>query len=151
MSRVSITSIFCQDIREEKVGTVTLVGIFPDNVKFTKIPGVLLKLVVYCRMHADVKDPPRKLSLRIEMPDEQIVKLGNVKRAEIQEAVQKAKGEGSEIAGFIVSAEISPFTVIKSGRILVVATVDGEEYPVGRLNLIVPKAQDDSRVAQSAT
>ena len=29
---VSAVAIFCQDIREEKAGTVSIVGILPDNI-----------------------------------------------------------------------------------------------------------------------
>ena len=45
--------ILCEDIRDERSGTETLVGVLPDNVAIRGPRGVMPKLAVYLRIQID--------------------------------------------------------------------------------------------------
>ena len=50
MNDISVVALFCSDVRQEKGGTETIVGIFPDNVNLLTIPGAFAQMYVYVRM-----------------------------------------------------------------------------------------------------
>lgn len=141
MLPTSVIALFCQDIREEKSDTVTVVGILPDNAKIPPLPdgappgatGIMPKLCVYIRVHFDPHNKLGRITGRFVFPD-------NADRefeAASEEIVEKARVEslerGHPVAAFFTRLEMVPFPVT-AGRAQVEITIGSETYICGALN-----------------
>src|ERR1700710_2233278 len=111
MLPISAMAIFCEDIREEVGGSVTLVGVLPDNInvgKFspTEVPvahsvnRMLSKLCIYARLHfdpdMDVGDPKLRLTGLGEP-----IELGTAGEDVINKTRSDAKEKGNIHAGVV--------------------------------------------------
>jgi hypothetical protein len=134
-------AIFCEDIREEKSGQITLVGIFPDNLNLPRVPSLAPKLGVYVRVTFDPQSRlPKQISARLQTPWEasRNLQLGNADANLIATAVANSRKNNLPVVGIIMQAMLSPFPIPTAGQIVIYVKVDDEEYPCGVLNLIVP-------------
>jgi hypothetical protein len=137
---ISVVALFCSDVREEKAGTVTIVGVFPDNMNVSKVPAALPKLCVYVRMHVHVDFDPGPLFTRIVM-DGQEVSRSDVQDELIQTTRAKGKAMGRSFIGLISTFAMSPLPIAKAGQIQALVTAGGKEYVAGSLNFqLAPKA-----------
>ena len=129
----SIITLFCEDIREEKSGQDTLVGILPDNLVVAAIPGRLPKLGIYVRIHLEREDNPITMKIRVTIPQGNPVEmnLDDVLRA----AKQYAEKEGLPFAGIVAKGLISPVPIQATGKIEAIAEIDGMEYICGILTI----------------
>jgi hypothetical protein len=69
MNDISIVALFCSDVRQEKGGTETIVGVLPDNVNLPSIPGPFAQICVYVRMHMRPSFRPAQIISRLMLPD----------------------------------------------------------------------------------
>lgn len=115
---VSVMALFCEDIREEKDGIVSLMGILPDTVNVAQIQSpsdegamtrVLSKFCFFARINFDPKDNPPEPSLRLVFPDGQTVDFGKVEAATVQKAITEALTAGTPLAGVISRAVLAGF------------------------------------------
>jgi hypothetical protein len=138
MTRVpNVAGVFCEDIREEKSGSETLVGVLPDNLSMTQLPGAMPKLAVYLRVMIDPHRPPKKIKSSIRTPWGQTIPLGEADDALIKTAVGQANANGLPLAGIVLKGLMSPFLVQSQGIILAVVDVDGKEITGAMLNIIL--------------
>ena len=135
MNDISVVALFCSDVREEKGGTVTLVGIFPDNLNIPKIPGSFARMCVYVRMHLRTDFDPGPLFARIVMPGGQEISRSDVQDELLNETRKKAKASGTPNVGLISTFVVSPLLIAKAGRIQALVTVGNKEYVAGSLNV----------------
>src|SRR6476660_6182815 len=102
---VSAVAVFCQDKREEKAETVTLVGIFHDNISVPSIPFTFPKLAIYARILFSVSDePPASASLRLVRPDGTEMVMVNFATDFIRKGREQAVAKGGVTAGLIGTA-----------------------------------------------
>lgn len=151
MTPLSIIGLFCEDIREESGGTITLIGLLPDNIhaerpaesgtKEAKAPTVqdkfLNKLCIYVRANFDVDDPVEDIELSLLFPDGQPLPLSQegVQRKAIAAAKKQAKESGLPLAGIYIRAVLAGFKMQKGGgAIQLLATVDGVPRLIAALN-----------------
>lgn len=140
MQRPSIIGLFCEDLREEKSGADIIVGVFPDNVNVAgQAPQLMPKLAVYGRVHVpvDYKITSDIVLLLFDQEGKQLVELANFSRAAIQTTQEEVRARGGAIAGFISRAVISPFQITQSGRVVMRARLEGDDFVCGSLNLIL--------------
>jgi hypothetical protein len=138
MRTASVVGLFCDDIREEKRGTDTLVGIFPDNINVPALPITFAKLAVYIRIHLDPSnDPPGAIPIRIEMPNGSQMPLGTLEESLVNKTLQDAKATGAPIAGLISRAVASPFHLPAAGRLRVIVTIADEDVLAAAINVQV--------------
>jgi hypothetical protein len=145
MQPVSTVGLFCEDIREEKSGQDTLIGILPDNVNIAPIPGhhplggmpLFPKLALYVRVHFDVGDKPRDISLKLINTDSRTISEGGWSQAVIDKAFSDAKNDQTPIVGLIQKIIIAPFPIAGSGKVLAVAIVNGVEHVAAVMNVTV--------------
>jgi hypothetical protein len=131
-------SLFCQDIREEKAGTVSIVGIFPDNISVAQVPFTFPKIAIYGRLSFLVTDePPKEISLRLAQADNTEIPLSVFDAEIIQRARAESQAKGGAKAGLIATAILVSFPVKQAGRINVMVKIDGEESICGTLNVQV--------------
>lgn len=136
MAEVSAVGIFCEDIREEKSGQNTLVGVLPDAINIAGAPAMLAKLCVYVRIHISPADAdPGPISARIIMPDGTELVANEVEKEKIVTAREKAIAGGNPILGFILRFSATPLPVATPGRILAEVTIGPHKSICGSLAL----------------
>jgi hypothetical protein len=143
MQPVSAVGLFCEDIREEKSNQDTLVGILPDNVNIVSgrqpsggMPP-LPKLALYLRVHFDVADKPKEISVKLINTDSTIIMTGRWEPDLIEKAFNDAKNNQLPTVGFIQKMVIAPFPVTVPGKVLAVAIVNGVEHIAAVINVTV--------------
>ena len=135
MGDVSAIALFCADVREEKRGTVTVVGIYPDNLNVPKMPGAFPSMAVYVRIHLRPAFDPGSVSTRIILSDGEELARDDVDPELLRDTLAKARLNGAPTAGLITTFVFSPFHVSKGGRITAIVSAGKEEYIAGSLNL----------------
>jgi hypothetical protein len=140
---VHIVALFCADIREEKSGSLTLVGIFGDNVSIPRPPkdhpdatGIVPKLAVYVRIGFDVTAVPKEIALQVIMPNGEELPRQVIEEKTIVEA-GNTKDKGNPLGSVIARLEFVPFPISKLGLMIVNAIVDGETFLAGTLNFML--------------
>ncbi len=137
MERVSIVGMFCEDIREEKAGGATLLGIFPDNVNVPMIPGAFPKLCIYVRAIFDPTIDPGPVDLALVLADGESQSLGALDSEIAAKGREDALQKGSPLVGLIASITMANLPIMQAGRIKIVATMAGEEIVCGVMNVQV--------------
>ena len=129
----SAITLFCDDIREEHMGMITLVGVYPNNVNVPSFPFVLPKLGIYTRILIDVNDALRKITIHISAPDGKIELSTEIDEESIAKSQMAAKDKGSPIVGIMAHAIAAPFVVKEAGQIKLIVNIEGVEYIGGVL------------------
>jgi hypothetical protein len=155
MQPVSVVAIFCEDIREEKSGQDTIVGILPDNLTISApVPSVgtalIPKLGLYLRVHFDVKDRPKGLSIRLLSPSDNVVAQSEWQQSVIDKAFDDSAANKMPLVGLIQKLVASPFPVPQAGKIIAIATINGSDYVAGALNVIFPSATASAPPAEQS-
>jgi hypothetical protein len=136
MMIVAVIALFCDDIREEKIGTVSVIGIYPDNINVPKVPLALPKCGIYTRISFPVNnEPPERIALLLVHADGTEVPLTILNTELIKKARSEAQAKGAPKAGLISTALLVPFEIKKEGRINVIAKIDDEDVVCGTLNV----------------
>lgn len=131
----SAISLFCDDIREEKSGKDTFVGVYPDNVNVPSFPFTFSRIAIYTRIIIDIKDSPGDIPISILVPTEDDVLLGTLDKKKITKAKKEAKKNKSPTVGLIVKVTAAPFRVPAPGLIKIIVVIEGQEYVGGVLNI----------------
>lgn len=152
MTPLSILGLFCEDIREEAGGTLSLIGVLPDNINvefvgMTQTPGPIPRprtklvnnLCLYARANFDPDDPIREIGLALAFPDNNEIVLGDVSD-KVAEAKQEAKARGLPLCGVIMQVALIGFRPKQSGIVRLMATLDGEKRTIAMLNFAVSGA-----------
>ena len=135
MQQVMAIGLFCEDVREEKSGADTLIGIFPDNLGLNQLPATLPRLGFYTRIIFDPNTDPGPISVRLKMPDDSLMNLTTFDPNLVLKTRNDAISSGAPTAGLITRGVASPFNVLKTGRILIIAKVGEREIVCGHLNI----------------
>jgi hypothetical protein len=133
---ISAIALFCEDIREEKAGTQTIIGITPDNLEIPASAGVLPRFSFFIRLNFD---PDEKLSagkIRITFPNGQVDEPITIEEEVFEKARKEAKEQGSPIAG-IFSRVVAQNLPISLGRMLVEMVFPDRKLLLGTTNFIL--------------
>lgn len=134
---LSAVTLFCEDIREEKSGADTLIGVFPDNVQIPQVPGAFPKLGIYTRIVAVVDAPPERFEIALEHLDGSEQILASFDATFVRKASDDARALGAPVVGFISKAVAAPFPIAIAGRLLLKVRTPTEEIISGNLNIKV--------------
>lgn len=138
MSDFNATAVFCEDIREEKAGTHSLIGIFGDTMNVPSVPGMIPKLAVYVRIHFPIDFAPScDFRLLLQASAGMEFELGVIEQKLIKKTLRDAKKEGAPLAGVYSVMIASPFPVNEGGRMIVVLKWANGEMILGNLNIKV--------------
>lgn len=142
----SCVGIFCEDIREEVIGSHTIVGVMPDNINLagpvTKAGESLLfpKMGMYVRVNLDSSQRPKAaVSVRTIFPGIPDVPLGEVALDVIAKAFDDASDKASPLVGLIFKAVVSPMQFTTAGMAFIIVTIDDTEYVAAALNIQLPQ------------
>jgi hypothetical protein len=140
-------ALFCEDIREEKNDTVTLIGILPDTVNVGEPPNpangpisgdssarALTKLGIYTRVNFDPRKEIKEIDIRLILPNEQAIDLGKIGADVIKKSKDEAIARGNPLAGVIGRAVAAGFQIPKFGVVKLEVTIDGKAHLGAALN-----------------
>jgi hypothetical protein len=144
MSDVSVVALFCDDIRQEKNGTVTIVGVYPDNVNVASIPGSLLKLGVYLRIHLAPTFDPVPITTWMELPDGKEIHKDEIDSKLLRESLDKVNKNSGPYAGVIASFVLGNFAIPAAGRLKAMVQIGEKKIIAGALNIKVSAPKSDS-------
>jgi hypothetical protein len=149
---VHAVAFFCEDIRQEKGGQVTLVGVLPDTIQFPKTPALFPKLGVYLRCHFTASEKPKAISAKFVGANSSQFKELSWNEEAINVAFSAMAANEVTFAGFMGRAVRGPFKIMETGFLRVVVVVDGKEHQAGGLNFkeLSPTASEQP-AAQSET
>jgi hypothetical protein len=139
--------VFCEDIREEKGGQITIVGILPDNVNTPPRPEdasptarvVLPKLGLYLRILMETEDNVEPITVKLLLPEGEEIVLGEVDATLIARSKKEAADRGLPIAGIVNQALMQGFRA-PIGTIYAAIEAGGQRHICAVLNL-VPQEQ----------
>jgi hypothetical protein len=148
MTPPSAVALFCEDIREEKNGAITLIGIMGDNATIPPAPpdmpdnfqAIMPKICVYTRLHFDADIDPGQISLTVLMPDGSVAATTNIEQDNINGA-RATRARGNPMAGITIRYVMGNFVIPKTlGRIVVNATIGEQSFIAGTLNFILAES-----------
>ena len=123
MRSISVIGIFCEDIREEKSGQDTLVGILPDGILIDTIPASLPKLGLYFRMHAppdfDLSTP---VLLRLIHTDGKVIVESRLEES-FKASMPSERISNIPYLGLLQKVVMTSLPVTKEGRIIAEITI----------------------------
>jgi hypothetical protein len=147
----TIIAIFCEDIRVEVGGIVSLIGILPDHIQVetagelqkradgeTNEARALPKLGIYVRIAFDPDtdlEPPQVL---LSIDGDEPVRLGEIPAETVQKARKEAKSRGNLLAGVIFRAKTTGFRIPKLGVARVDVKIGKTTHLAGALNFTPP-------------
>lgn len=130
----SVITLFCDDVRNEKEGLVSLIGIYSNNINVPDIPFVFPKLVMYTRIHIDVADEIENIIIRVSPPDGDDHDLTHMDRDFISESQENSRDKNVPIVGLMSQAVSAPFIVRQEGLFKIKVVIDDDEYLGGVVN-----------------
>jgi hypothetical protein len=147
--KMQVIGLFCEDIREEKSGQISLVGIMPDNANIPAPPtpteenkvfqGVLPKLALYVRIHLALEDDPGPMLISLVLPNGDAIELTTISEDIIETSKKQAVDKGLPIAGMFSHMVFIGFRVPGSGKLLAVLDSKYGRETCAVLNLITPE------------
>jgi hypothetical protein len=153
MLPVTAMALFCEDIREEKGDVVTLVGILPDTLNLETADGAtietgqtqkfLSKLCLYVRINFDPDFPLKVPRIRLVLPKDEILSVGEIGSDVIEKAKSEAAAKGHLLAGVISRAVLIGFRP-PEGTAKVEVEINGETYLAGALTFMVNKQKSSA-------
>ncbi len=134
MNNISAVALFCSDVRQEKGGTETIVGVFPDNVNLPMIPCAFSQMYVYVRILILPSYRPASIVTRIVLPDGSEMDRSEMDLVTVETNREKVIASDASYIGLIVKFAVIPMQITQEGRLQVIVSVDGQDHIAGMLN-----------------
>lgn len=132
MISTNCMALFCEDIREEANGVITIIGIIPDNVNVATMPitpdgkpkpdpatKILSKLCIFARINFDPAYEMPEANIRLVPSEGAAIELGKIDRKTIDTARQQATERGNLLAGVFSRATLNGFPIPQKGTLKV--------------------------------
>lgn len=136
MHDIAAIALFCDDIREEKSGAHSLIGIIGDNVIVPNFPGAIPKFGIYVRIHIPTDFKPCKFDIYLNYPNGDRLHINEIELRLVKNTIVDAKKSNNPIAGIFTQLVAAPFPVAQEGRISVELSWNGVSSFIGSLNFI---------------
>lgn len=139
---VASVAMFAEDIRDETQGTMSLVGIFPDNINYDKPEGQdqqpqLAKLVVYVRTIISHSEPITDgIEIQFRSPSGQTIASNPVAADFISDKIKEAELNGSPHTTLISQIRMNPFPLLENGRFEIVTNCGAGSTLAGFINIV---------------
>ncbi len=145
--RPFVSAFFCEDVRQEASGSITIIGVFPDNLGADTFPFMLPKLTVHARAVFELPTAIQTYSIAVRVPgQEKPVASQSFARAEI---LQLLEGSKPPIATLVTTIGFANAVFTEPGLATIEATLDGELFLCAALN--VGHVSDQSPAARVTT
>jgi hypothetical protein len=148
MNGITAFAFFCEDVRRESGGKITIIGMMQDTLQLPEIPGEIRRLTVYARIRLDVdKTFDKPISLEMEVSDGSI---SNETKEPIppdllERTIKRAKQRGLPYATIVGRVELQePLRIGSPLKMFAVLKYGEERTTCGILNLIEAPKKDAS-------
>jgi hypothetical protein len=138
----SVIGLFCDDIRQEKSGQDTIIGVMPDSLAIPAAPGFLPKLCLYIRFRLSAEIKPKIITITLASPDSHENYSISIEQETISKAFSESKENGHPFVGLISRTTMSPFPIEIPGRFNIIVNIDDEEDICGSLLVKVFETDD---------
>lgn len=151
------TSVFCDDIRNEIDGKVSLIGCYGPAIQLPAPPPIILpKLGIHIMVISEDYIPVKSLKLKVFAPGVDggvltIIDVAPEFPPEARSPPKKKRGESSAHTKIIQDAIISPFEILSTGTLRVVVNLNGTEIAAGVLRILGPDEVGPQRIQASVT
>ena len=136
MNRYDIGALFCEDIRIEKNGQETLVGVLSDNIETPQFPIILPKLGVYLRTRFSTSFTLTTFSVTlVNSGGEEQLRI-DYDSALIEKVYEEAREKGYPFAGFKSVSIIDQVPVRQESSLDLFSIVNGERYLCAQLRIM---------------
>ena len=142
-------ALFCDDIRLEIGGKLTLVGVYNADMYLSELPAFIPKLSIWLQVSTPVEQPFKTLTIRVARGDELMLEFSptlvfaQARRTADQDQVSRASSHAN--------IGLPPLTIPSPCTLRVVAIVDDVEFAAGKLHIgLKPPAADGVPAADSA-
>lgn len=136
MHDIAAIALFCDDIREEKSGTSSIIGVIGDNIVVPDFPGAIPKFGIYIRIHLLTGFKASKFDIYLNYPNGDKILVNEIELKLVKQSLIDAKKTNNPIAGIVSQLIAAPFPVIQEGRISVELSWSGNTSFIGSLNFI---------------
>jgi hypothetical protein len=140
MHEISAIALFCSDVRQERGGTETIVGILPDNVNVPRFPGGFVQMTIYVRIHLSTTYHPAEIVARVVLPDGKELDRAELQPDLIEQSREKAKVSGAPYVGLLARFAVAPLRIQEPGQLQAIVSVDGVDIVAGVLNCRLKEA-----------
>ena len=138
-AKISSVAMFAEDSREEVQGSISLIGILPDNVNMEMVDGqtaVLPKLVIYVRSVIDLRQGDLEtLQVSLITPSGQISFQSTTEAGTMADHAAGSKSTDQPILTFITQIVAAPFPLLEHGQFRAVVKYGDYEQLAGILNV----------------
>ena len=129
-------AVFCDDIRQEINGKITMVGIYTDRLLVSSVPTVLPKLCLALSIATDKEKMFEEISVTGTFGRDEVFKM-ELHKEQIQNIVAQAPKSETPAKFFTVqlNAILTPFQLERTGKLVLTVMADGEELECGGLEI----------------
>lgn len=118
----TLSGFFCDDIRHEVNGKVTLVGCYEGDLQVPEFPALLPRICAVVRVLTPMAHPLRQVRFTVMKDEEQLIEgLANL------DAVESQESDGFQVQMMFAHFVISPLALEAPCSLRVRAHADGEE------------------------
>lgn len=136
MDNISAIVLFCDDIREEKSGAHSLMGIMGDNVEVPGFPGAINRVAIYVRINLPLSFDPCLLKLVMHPPSDEPTVINEIDEGLVARSISEARDLENPIAGIYSKMVASPFPTPVSGRYWLELSWKDNSHFLGSLNVV---------------
>lgn len=134
-----LSTIFCDDIRQEIGGKMSFMGVYGGDMFLTKLPALLPKICIFAKAVTPIDKPIKSFGIKVTYGDEVLAEF------EPQDIGDIAKYEASILEDKSVmvvgtAITLAPFHIAEPGKLLVHATTESEELSAPGLSISVNEA-----------
>ena len=147
MPDISAIAVFCDDVREERSGMKSIMGIYGDTVAVPAFPGAMPKFGIYVRIHISMDFEPCELQIFLNYPNGERVLVNTIEKSLVEKTLAESKATGNIIAGIYSIQIAAPFPVDQEGRIFVELESQSAKLTLGSINFI----QSEEKEATTAS
>jgi hypothetical protein len=146
---LNVVGLFCEDVREEKTGH-TVIGILPDNMNVSALPGALPRLGIYIRCHVDPSAEIGAISGKLRFADGEEIHLATFDETAVKKTQAETRDKGTPLAGFIMVAVAMMVQIKVAGSISAFVNIGGAEILAASLNIQVDHPTSPAATATPA-
>lgn len=140
-----VHGLFCETVREEKTGSSSYIGVFPDNIDVPSLPGMITQLAAVLWISMPVQaSVPAAVTMTLELPESPAI-------PPIPLALPGAPPAAPGTLRRVITAKLQ-FGVVSipaAGKVRIILEIDGKSYLGPTLNIRLaapPSSSDDSKV-----
>ncbi|WLG72198.1 DUF6941 family protein [Pseudomonas simiae] len=129
-------AVFCDDIRQEINGKITMVGIYTDRLFVSSVPTVLPKLCLALAIATDKTNMFEDVSVTGTLGGDEVFRM-QLQKDQIQSIVDQAPKPEIPAKFFTIqlNAILTPFQLERTGKLVIKVVADGEELECSGLEM----------------